>query len=76
LAAHISARLARQFECAGEELWLSGDADGRSRLERLGFRAAKEQPVVFMAVRSFDPGLDAAQVAERLYLTMADTVRV
>jgi hypothetical protein len=76
LAAHISARLARHFECAGEELWLAGDEETRSRLERLGFRAAKEQPAVSMAIRSFDPGLDAGQSAERLYLTMADTDRV
>ena len=76
LAAHISARLARQFHCTGEELWLAGDAEARSRLERLGFRAAEGPAAVSMAVRSFDPELDATQVAERLYLTMADTDRV
>jgi hypothetical protein len=76
LAAHISARLVRQLDCTGEELWLAGDEEARSRLERLGFRAAEASAAVAMAVRSFDPELDAAQVAERLYLTMADTGRV
>jgi hypothetical protein len=76
LAAHISARLVRQLDCTGEELWLAGDEEARSRLERLGFRAAEAPAAVAMALRSFDPELDAAQVAERLYLTMADTGRV
>ena len=76
LAAHISARLVRQLDCTGEELWLAGDEGARSRLEGLGFRAAEEQPTVSVAIRSFDSALDAAQVAERLYLTMADTRRV
>ena len=76
LAAHISARLVRQLDCTGEELWLAGDEEARSRLERLGFRATEEQPAVSVAIRSFDPELDAAQVAGRLYLTMADTGRV
>jgi hypothetical protein len=76
LAAHISARLARQFHCTGEELWLAGDAEDRSRLERLGFRAAEGPAAVSMAVRSFDPELDAAQVAQRLYLTIADVDQV
>ena len=75
LAAHISARLVRQFECAGEEMWLSGDADGCSRLERLGFRAAEGSAEVSMAIRSFNPELDAVSVVSRLYLTMADTDR-
>ncbi len=76
LAAHISARLVRQLDCTAEELWLAGDEEARSRLEGLGFRAAEEQPAVSMALRAFDPVLDAASVAERLYLTMADTGRV
>ena len=76
LAAHISGCLVRQFDCTGEELWLAGDEEARSRLERLGFRAAERPAAVSMAVRSFDPELDAAQVAERLYMTMADTDRV
>ena len=76
LAAHISARLVGQLDCTGEELWLAGDEEARSRLERLGFRAAEASAAVSMALRSFDPELDAAQVAERLYLTMADTGRV
>jgi len=69
LAAHISARLVR----TDEELWLAGDEETRSRLESLGFHAVEEQPVASVAIRSFDPELDATQVAERLYLTMADT---
>ncbi len=73
LAAHLSARLARQLDCTGEELWLAGDEEARSGLEGLGFRAAEEQPAVSVAIRCFDPDLDATQVAERLYLTMADT---
>ena len=73
LAAHLSARLVRQLDCAGEELWLAGDEGARSRLDGLGFRAAEEQPAASVAIRSFDPELDATQVAERLYLTMADT---
>jgi hypothetical protein len=73
LAAHISARLVRQLDCTGEELWLAGDEEACSRLESLGFQAAEEQPAVSVAIRSFDPALDAAQVAERLYLTMTDT---
>jgi hypothetical protein len=76
LAAHISARLVRQLDCTGEELWLAGDEEARSRLEGLGFRAAEEQPAVSVAIRSFDPEINATQVAERLYLTMADTGRV
>ena len=76
LAAHISARLVRQLDCTGEELWLAGDEEVRSRLEGLGFRAAEEQPAASMAIRSFDTELDAAQAAERLYLTMADTGRI
>ena len=73
LAAHISARLVHQLDCVGEELWLAGDEEARSGLEGLGFRAMEEQPAASMAIRSFDPELDATQVAERLYLTMADT---
>ena len=73
LAAHISARLVRQLDCTGEELWLAGDEETRSRLESLGFHAVEEQPVATVAIRSFDPELDTTQVAERLYLTMADT---
>jgi len=73
LVAHLSARLARQLDCTGEELWLAGDGEARSGLEGLGFRAMEEQPAASMAIRSFDPELDATQVAERLYLTMADT---
>jgi hypothetical protein len=76
LAAHISARLVRQLDCVGEELWLAGDEEARSRLESLGFQEAEEQPPVLVAVRSFDPEIDATHVAERLYLTMADTGRV
>ena len=76
LAAHISARLVRQLDCTGEELWLAGDEEARSRLESLGFRPTEEQPAVSMAIRSFDPELDATEIAERLYLTMADTGRV
>ncbi len=76
LAAHISARLIRQLDCTGEELWLAGDEEARSRLEGLGFQAAEEQPSLPVAIRSFDPELEAAEVAERLYLTMADTGRI
>jgi len=76
LAAHISARLVRQLDCTGEELWLAGDAEARSRLERLGFRAAEGPAAVSMAIRSFDPELDATQVAKRLYLTIADVDQV
>jgi hypothetical protein len=76
LAAHLSARLARQLDCTGEELWLAGDEGARSGLEGLGFRAMEEQPAASMAILSFDPELDATQVAERLYLTMADTGRI
>jgi len=75
LAAHISARLVGQLDCTGEELWIAGDEEARSRLEGLGFRAAEEQPAVSVAIRSFDPELDATEVAERLYLTMADAGR-
>jgi len=76
LAAHISARLVRQLDCTGEELWLAGDEEACSRLESLGFRPTERQPAVSMAIRSFDPEFDATQVAESLYLTMADTGRV
>jgi len=75
LAAHISVRLVRQLDCTGEELGLAGDEEARSRLEGLGFRATEGQPAESVAIRSFDPALDAAAVAERLYLTMADTGR-
>ena len=75
LAAHISARLVRQFACAVGAVGLSGDADGCSRLERLGFRAAEGSAEVSMAIRSFNPELDAVSVVSRLYLTMADTDR-
>jgi hypothetical protein len=75
LVAHISSRLVRQFDCTGEELWLAGDEEGRSRLERLGFRATEGPAAASMTVRSFDPELDAASVVSRLYLTMADTDR-
>jgi len=75
LAAHISARLVRQLDCTGEELWLAGDEEARSRLESLGFRPTEGQSAVSMAIRSFDPEIDAIQVAERLYLTMADMGR-
>jgi hypothetical protein len=75
LAAHISARLVGQLDCTGEELWIAGDEEVRSRLEGLGFRAAEEQPAVSVAIRSFDPELHATEVAERLYLTMADAGR-
>ena len=74
--AHISAHLVRQFDCSGEELWLAGDEEGRSRLEGIGFRAAKAPPAALMAVRSFAPELDAASVVSRLYLTMADVDKV
>ena len=76
LAAHISARLVRQLDCTGEELWLAGNEEARSRLERLGFRAKEGQPAVSVAIRSFDPEFDAASLAGRLYLTMADTGQV
>jgi len=75
LAAHISSRLVRQLDCTGEELRLAGDEEARSRLERFGFRVAEGRAAVSMAIRSFDPELDAASLAERLYLTMADTGR-
>jgi hypothetical protein len=73
LLAHISARLVRQFGCAGEELWLAGDDGTRVRLEALGFRRAAEPANLQVVLRSFDPGLDAAKLSPRLYLTLADT---
>ena len=75
LLAHISARLVRQFDGAGEELWLAGDDETCVRLEALGFR--RSDPVrLSVVVRSLDPGLDAASLLPRLYLTTADTEMV
>ena len=54
----------------------AGDEEACSRLESLGFRPTERQPAVSMAIQSFDPEFDATQVAESLYLTMADTGRV
>jgi len=73
LLAHISARLVRQFDGAGEELRLAGDDRASVRLEALGFRRSANPEQLSLAIRSFDPGLDAATLGPRLYLTMADT---
>jgi hypothetical protein len=72
LLAHISARLVRQFGGAGEELRLAGDDATRVRLEALGFRRSAGPIQLGVVMRSFDRRLDAATLAPRLYLTMAD----
>ena len=76
LLAHISARLVRQFDVAGEELRLAGDEVARVRLEALGFRRSANPAELSVVIRSFDPELDAAKLLPRLYLTMADTAMV
>jgi len=76
LLAHISARLVRQFDGAGEELGLAGDKVTRDRLEALGFCRSGDATRLRMVIRSFDEGLDVASLVPRLYLTMADTEMV
>jgi len=72
LLAHISGRLARQIGAASERLVLGGDPEGRARLESLGFALADEQPQPRLTVLACAPGIDAAGLAARLYLTAAD----
>jgi len=76
LLAHISARLVRQFDVAGEELRLAGDEVTRVRLEALGFRRSANPAELSVVIRSFDPELHGATLLPRLYLTMADTEMV
>lgn len=72
LLLHLSARLAVQTGAELEELWLSGDVEGRAQLESNGFECAPEPAGLEFGGRSFHPDLDLDTVATRAYLTMAD----
>jgi hypothetical protein len=69
---HLSGRLAEQTGAELEELWLNGDAVGRSMLEASGFVCEPEPGKLVMVAKAFDPGIDLGRVDQRVYLTMAD----
>ena len=60
----------RQFDSDSEELWMAGDDEAGALLARWRF---EERPApACVAVHSFDPQIDAADLAERVYLTSAE----
>ena len=69
--AFLSGRLAGQLGATGEELWLAGDDEAVSRLQKSGFSRA-ESPTAIVAARSLIPELDAEEFVLRSYLTLAD----
>ena len=73
LVGHLSAGLVAQTGAEVEELWLNGDVEGQERLERLGFVEEPEPGKLVMVARAFDPGVDLAAMAEKIYITMGDS---
>jgi hypothetical protein len=71
LLAHISGRLAAQWRSEAESLLLAGDDAAAALLADRGFRP---QPETSLAVGARSPagGIDAADLADRSYLTAAD----
>ncbi len=72
LLARMAGRLAAPTERRTAELWLNGDLDGRTVLERLGFVCRPEPRELMMVARSFPPEFPIAAMAGRVYLTLAD----
>lgn len=57
----------------GGELWLGGDPLAEALLEERGWRAAPHPQGLEMSAVAFVPGLDAADLARRSYVTLADS---
>lgn len=55
------------------ELWLGGDPAAEALLESRGWRAAPHPQALEMSAVAFVPGLDAADLARRAYVTLADS---
>jgi hypothetical protein len=73
LLSHLAAKLAGQTGCDREDMWLTGDPDGQFHLERRGFQVAPEPDRLMMVARAFDDGVDLEAMAERAYITLADS---
>jgi hypothetical protein len=73
LAIHLSARLASQTGAELEELWLTGDAEGRAWLEGCGFEEEIEPNRLMITAVAFDPEVDLKAMAARVYVTMGDS---
>jgi hypothetical protein len=73
LFGHLAARLAEQTGCDREDMWLTGDPDGQFLLGRHGFQEAAEPDGLVMVARAFDGGVDLDAMAERAYITLADS---
>jgi hypothetical protein len=70
--AFLSGRLADQLGAKGERLWIAGDDEAVSRLEKTGFSRAESSTAPCLAARSLVPEIDAEEFVRRSYLTLAD----
>lgn len=73
LVARLSSGLADQTGAELEEMWLNGDAEGRARLERLGFVEEAEPGKLVMVARAFDREVDLETMGRKVYVTMGDS---
>ncbi len=65
-------RIGRVAEADAAHLWLDGDPVARGVLERCGWIPRREPHELQRVGVSYRPGLDAADVCRRLYVTMGD----
>jgi hypothetical protein len=70
---HVACNLAAQIGCDHQDMWLTGDPEGQGVLEELGFRPAPEPDGLVMVARTFDDRVDLRAIAERGYITLADS---
>jgi hypothetical protein len=72
LLCHLSRRLASQVGAMDERIVLGGDAAARSHLENAGFRPEGILEDLSLRVLALPPGLRAADLGSRLYVTQTD----
>ena len=72
LLSHLSRRLASQTGAMDERIVLGGDAEGRRRLEKLGFRREGVLEDLSLTVFSLPPGVGIGDLRSRCYVTQTD----
>lgn len=66
-------RFARDAQCEASELWLGGDHDAAEVLHGVGWRREPHPDNLHMVARCFDPRVDLAELAEKMYVTLGDS---